>query len=65
MIALLDNTVLSNFTIIARPMLVWMALGEEAATVEEPFAGAGFADLGGTAKVQRFHRLHLPEVYHG
>lgn len=38
MIALLDNTVLSNFAVIARPMLVWMALGEEAATVEEPFA---------------------------
>ena len=32
MIALLDNTVLSNFAVIARPMLVWMALGEEAAT---------------------------------
>jgi predicted nucleic acid-binding protein len=33
-IALLDNTVLSNFTNVHRPDLVWAALGEEAATSE-------------------------------
>ena len=34
MIALLDNTVLSNFTCIQRPDLVKMVFGEEAATSE-------------------------------
>ena len=34
MIALLDNTVLSNFTAIERPDLVRLALGSDAATIE-------------------------------
>ena len=38
MIALLDNTVLSNFAIVARPELIRDALGDAAATVEETFA---------------------------
>ncbi len=38
MIALLDNTVLSNFSSVKRPDLVHAALGETAATVEEAYA---------------------------
>ncbi|MEW6363763.1 MAG: DUF3368 domain-containing protein [Acidobacteriota bacterium] len=38
MIALLDNTVLSNFAAIGRPDLIRAVLGEYAATVEEAFA---------------------------
>jgi predicted nucleic acid-binding protein len=38
MITLLDNTVLSNFAIIARPDWIRVALGDAAATVEETFA---------------------------
>jgi len=37
-IALLDNTVLSNFSSVERPDLVQLALGEMAATVEEAYA---------------------------
>jgi len=37
-IALLDNTVLSNFSAVERPELVRLALGEVAATVEEVYA---------------------------
>jgi len=37
-IALLDNTVLSNFSSIERPDLVQLALGGTAATVEEAYA---------------------------
>jgi len=37
-IALLDNTVLSNFSAVERPDLVQTALGETAATVEEAYA---------------------------
>jgi predicted nucleic acid-binding protein len=37
-IALLDNTVLSNFTAIKRPDLVRLALGEDAATSEAAWA---------------------------
>lgn len=35
---LLDNTVLSNFSVIERPELVQIALAETAATVEEAYA---------------------------
>jgi predicted nucleic acid-binding protein len=38
MIALLDNTVLSNFTAVGRPDLVRLALGEDAATSEAAWA---------------------------
>lgn len=38
MIALLDNTVLSNFSTVERPDLVQLALGDTAATVEEAYA---------------------------
>lgn len=38
MIALLDNTVLSNFSAVERPDLVRQALGETAVTVEEAYA---------------------------
>ncbi len=38
MIALLDNTVLSNFSAVRRPDLVRLALGNQAATVEQVFA---------------------------
>jgi len=38
MIALLDNTVLSNFTTIERPDLVRLALGKDAATSEAAWA---------------------------
>jgi predicted nucleic acid-binding protein len=38
MIALLDNTVLSNFTTVGRPDLVRLALGEDAATSEAAWA---------------------------
>lgn len=38
MTALLDNTVLSNFSTVERPNLVQLALGESAATVEEVYA---------------------------
>ena len=38
MIALLDNTVLSNFTIVERPDLVRLALGKDAATSEAVWA---------------------------
>ena len=38
MIALLDNTVISNFSFVQRPDLVQVALGDVAATVQEAFA---------------------------
>jgi predicted nucleic acid-binding protein len=38
MIALLDNTVISNFSFVRRPDLVQVALGHVAATVAEAFA---------------------------
>lgn len=38
MIALLDNTVLSNFAVIRRPDLILLALGQEAATTQDVMA---------------------------
>ena len=38
MIALLDNTVLSNFSTVSRPDLIRLALGEAAAATQEAFA---------------------------